>query len=308
MSGKMEVAVLMGGWSAEREVSLVSGAAVSNALKKLGHHVVTIDVGRDISALLKQLHPRPQVAFNALHGRFGEDGCIQGALEMIGLPYTHSGVLASAIAMDKPTARRLFQAAGLRVAEGMVLSREDVLKGGFMDAPYVIKPFNEGSSVGVHIVQPGDNAKPFADTAWPYGEQVLVERFIPGRELTVAVMGDKALGCLEIRPKQGFYNYEAKYTDGKAEHLMPAPLSPAKYQEALDIGLAAHRTLGCRGVSRTDLRYDDTKDENGTFYVLEVNTQPGMTPLSLVPEIAAHAGINFEQLVSWIVEDASCPR
>lgn len=302
------VSVLMGGWSAEREVSLVSGAAVAKSLKAQGHKVTTIDIGRDVSELLAALHPRPNVVFNALHGRFGEDGIVQGMLEILGIPYTHSGVLASALAMDKPMARRLFRDAGLNVAEGMVLSRDEVLAGDFMVPPYVVKPINEGSSVGVRIVHPGDNQAPFADTAWPYGEEVLIERYIPGREIQVAVMGDKALGAIEIRPKSGFYDYEAKYTAGKADHLMPAPIAPAAYDEALEVALTAHRTLGCRGVTRTDLRFDDTEGGSGKFFVLEVNTQPGMTPLSLVPEIAAHKGISFDQLVSMIVEDASCPR
>ena len=302
------VAVLMGGWSAEREVSLVSGAAVAKSLKAQGHKVTTIDIGRNVSELLAALHPRPNVVFNALHGRFGEDGVVQGMLEILGIPYTHSGVLASALAMDKPVARRLFRDAGLNVAEGLVLSRKDVLAGGFMKPPYVIKPINEGSSVGVRIVHPGDNQRPFDDTSWPYGEQVLIERYIPGREIQVAVMGDKALGAIEIRPKSGFYDYEAKYTAGKADHLMPAPIAPKAYDDALRVALTAHRTLGCRGVTRTDLRYDDTEGGTGQFVVLEVNTQPGMTPLSLVPEIAAHQGISFDQLVSMIVEDASCPR
>ncbi|MGE5540346.1 MAG: D-alanine--D-alanine ligase [Gemmatimonas sp.] len=301
---KRRVAVLMGGWSAEREVSLVSGAAVARALRALGHEVMTIDLNRDIAGLVAKLTPRPDVVFNALHGRFGEDGCAQGVLEILEIPYTHSGVLASAVAMDKPMARKLFAQAGLRVAEGVVAHRDDVIAGRVMTPPYVVKPVNEGSSVGVRIVREGERA--FDASSWPYGEHVLVERYIPGREITVAVMGDRALGALEIRPKSGFYSYEAKYTEGKADHLMPAPLPRERYEEVLAIGLAAHRTLGCRGVSRADLRFDE--DGDGQFYVLEVNTQPGMTPLSLVPEIAAHRGIGFEQLVDWMVEDASCPR
>jgi D-alanine-D-alanine ligase len=308
MTARRRIAVLMGGWSTEREVSLVSGAAVARALASSGHDVVTIDLTRDIGALIAKLTPRPDVVFNALHGRYGEDGCIQGVLDILDIPYTHSGVLASALAMDKPTARRLFQHAGLRVADGSVVHRDDVLAGRVMAPPYVVKPVNEGSSVGVRIVR--ENDPPFHETSWPYGEEVLVERYVPGREMTVAVMGDRALGALEIRPKSGFYNYEAKYTEGKADHLMPAPLPPKRYAEALAIGLTAHRALGCRGVSRTDLRFDDTKGsaDDGSFYVLEVNTQPGMTPLSLVPEIAGHIGIEFQKLVNWIVEDASCPR
>jgi D-alanine-D-alanine ligase len=303
----LHVAVLMGGPSAEREVSLISGASCAAALGEFGHRVSEIDVTRDISAALAALNPRPDVIFNALHGRYGEDGCIQGALEYLGIPYTHSGVLASALAMDKPTARRLFTEAGLTCAEGRTAQREEVIQGRVMDPPFVVKPLNEGSSVGVHIVTESDAVHPLAED-WPFGEKVLVERYIPGREIQVAVMGDEALGAIEIRPKGQFYDYEAKYTGGKAEHLMPAPLSQADYAEALEVGHKAHATLGCRGVTRTDLRFDDTGDEPGHFYVLEVNTQPGMTPLSLVPEIAAHAGIGFGELVAWMVEDASCPR
>ena len=308
MTAKRRIAVLMGGWSAEREVSLVSGAAVTRALKAAGHDVTTIDLTRDITGLVAKLTPKPDVVFNALHGRYGEDGCIQGVLDILDIPYTHSGVLASALAMDKPTARRIFTNSGLRVADGRVANREEVLAGHVMAPPYVVKPFNEGSSVGVRIVR--DEDPPVRANDWPYGDEVLVERYIPGREMTVAVMGDRALGALEIRPKSGFYSYEAKYTEGKADHLMPAPLPAKRYDEALAIGLTAHKALGCRGVSRTDLRFDNTKgsDDDGEFYVLEVNTQPGMTPLSLVPEIAAHVGIDFNALVNWMVEDASCPR
>ena len=300
------VAVLMGGWSAEREVSLVSGAACAEGLRAKGYKVTTIDVGRTISEVLFKL--RPDVVFNALHGRFGEDGTIQGMLEILGLPYTHSGVLASALAMHKPTALRLFKDAGLAIAEGLLLRREQVLSGHLPPRPYVIKPINEGSSVGVRIVLEQDNFAPADDMSWPYGDTVLVERYIPGREIQVAVMGERGLGAVEIRPKGRFYDYEAKYTEGRAEHLMPAPLAAEDYAEALRIALTAHRTLGCRGVSRTDLRFDDTKRGPGKFYVLEVNTQPGMTPLSLVPEIARHQGIEFPELVAWMVEDASCER
>lgn len=309
-SAPLDIAVLMGGPSAEREVSLVSGAACTAALSDLGHRVTEIDVSQDIGVVfraLEALDPRPNVIFNALHGRYGEDGCIQGILEFLGIPYTHSGVLASALAMDKPTARRLFIDAGLSCAEGRTAQREDVIRGRVMDPPYVVKPLNEGSSVGVHIVTRADNVPPLARD-WPFGERVLVERYIPGREIQVAVMGEDALGAIEIRPKGEFYDYEAKYTEGKAEHLMPAPLTDAIYAEALEVGRKAHATLGCRGITRTDLRFDDTGDGPGQFYVLEVNTQPGLTPLSLVPEIAAHVGIDFGELVSWMVEDASCPR
>ncbi|MGD9537218.1 MAG: D-alanine--D-alanine ligase [Alphaproteobacteria bacterium] len=297
------VAVLMGGFSVEREVSLVSGEAVTKALEAAGYRATPVDVAHDVAAVLAAL--KPDVAFNALHGRFGEDGCIQGVLEFLGIPYTHSGVLASAIAMHKPTAKRLFVDAGLPCPEGSIMLRTEVLNGK-LRKPFVIKPLNEGSSVGVRIVFEGDNLAPLEGKNWPFGEQVLVERYIPGREVQVAVMGDRALGAIEIRPEGRFYDYEAKYTAGRAKHLMPAPIHPDAYERALDIALSAHRTVGCRGVSRADLRYDDTAGEPGDFYLLEINTQPGMTPLSLVPEIAADVGIDFGALVRWLVENARC--
>ena len=297
------VAVLMGGWSAEREVSLVTGKAVVKALKQAGYKATGIDVDRDIAGVLKKL--KPDVAFNALHGRFGEDGKIQGVLEILGIPYTHSGVMASALAMDKPTAKRLFADVGIPCAEGSLLHRDQVMRGELIDPPYVIKPSNEGSSVGVRIVLEGDNFSP-ADEPWRFGEQVLVERYIAGREIQVAVMGDRALGAIEIQPKGRFYDYEAKYTDGKADHLMPAPMPEKDYEEACRLSLLAHQTLGCRGVSRADLRYDDTGKGRGKLYMLEINTQPGMTPLSLVPEQAAVLGISFVDLCAWMVEEARC--
>ena len=299
------VAVLMGGWSSERDVSLSSGRGCAAALGRLGYDVTTIDVSHNAAALVKALTPKPDVVFNALHGRFGEDGNIQGVLNILEIPYTHSGLLASAIAMDKPTARILFAAHGIRVARGKVVHRADVLAGDVLPRPYVVKPTNEGSSVGVRIVRPGDNS-PFDAESWPFGDEVLVEQFIPGRELTVGVMGDRALGVTEIRPRQGFYDYAAKYTEGKAEHLIPAPIAPESLAEAKAVALAAHRCLGCRGVSRADFRYDDTKGEPGELVLLEVNTQPGMTSLSLVPEQAAAVGISYDALVGWLVENASC--
>lgn len=300
------VAVLMGGWSAEREVSLVSGGAVADTLEGAGYRVTRVDVNRDVAELLDALEPRPDVVFNALHGRFGEDGCVQGLLEFLGIPYTHSGPLASALAMNKPVAKPLFEQAGIRCPRGVVVSRVELKRGVPMEPPFVVKPTNEGSSVGVQIVGKGDNRLHCLDGDWPYGEEVLVERYIPGREITVAVMGDRALGATEIRPKQGFYDYTAKYTEGKAEHLVPAPLHPRACEEVLELARLAHRILGCRGVTRSDLRYDDTDGEPGRFYLLEVNTQPGMTPLSLVPELAAHVGIGFTELVTWMVEEARC--
>jgi D-alanine-D-alanine ligase len=301
------VAVLMGGWSSEREVSLTSGRGCAAALGRLGYQVTTIDVSRDAAALVKALTPKPDAVFNALHGRFGEDGCIQGLLNILGIPYTHSGLLASAIAMDKPMTRTVLGASGLRFAAGRVVHRKEVLAGDVMKRPYVIKPINEGSSVGVRIVREGDNS-PFDAESWPFGDEVLVEQFIPGRELTVGVMGDRALGVTEIRPRQGFYDYAAKYTEGKADHLIPAPVAPTILEEAKTVAVAAHRLLGCRGVSRADFRYDDTAGEPGLLYLLEVNTQPGMTPLSLVPEQAAASGISYDALVGWLVENASCDQ
>ena len=299
------VAVLMGGWSAEREVSLSSGRESAAALKTRGYDVRVIDVTRDLGALMAALTPRPEIVFNALHGRGGEDGTIQGVLEFLQIPYTHSGVLASSIAMDKPMAKAVFARAGLPLAEGIVVPRESLGVADPLPAPFVVKPTNEGSSVGVRIVRPNDNSWPEEARGWAFAE-ALVERFIPGREITVAVMGDRALGVCEIRPRGTFYDYTAKYAEGGSEHLVPAPIHPAAYEQALAIGLGAHRALGCRGVSRSDLRYDDTAGEPGKLYLLEINTQPGMTPTSLVPDVARHAGIDFGELVHWMVENAAC--
>lgn len=296
------VAVLMGGWSAERDISLISGKAVADALHERGYKVTTVDVDRSVATILESL--KPDVAFNALHGRFGEDGTIQGLLEILGIPYTHSGVLASAVAMDKPTAKKVFERAGIRCTEGCVMTREDFLTGDPPVPPYVIKPLNEGSSVGVRVVLTGDNAQPF-DTDWTFGDRVLVEKFVPGREITVAVLGARALGVTEIRSNHRFFDYDAKYRKGHAVHLLPAPLPEERYGEALDMALEAHRSLGCRGLSRADLRYDD---EGDALYLMEVNTQPGLTPISLAPEIAAHAGIAFGELCDWLVNDAGLSR
>jgi D-alanine-D-alanine ligase len=301
------VAVLMGGWSAEREVSLVSGRECARALEKMGYRVRTIDVTQDLPALVAALTPPPDAVFNALHGRGGEDGTVQGVLEVLHIPYTHSGVLASALAMCKPTAKRLFAAAGLPLAESLVIDRAALIAGEPMERPYVVKPLNEGSSVGVRVVLPGDNGWATERKTWAFGDRVMVERYVPGREITVAVMGDRALCALEIRPAHGtLYDYEAKYAPGGSVHVVPAPIHPKAYEEALAVSLAAHRALGCRGVSRADLRYDDTQGEPGKIVLLEINTQPGMTPTSLVPEMAQHAGISFGELVRWMVENAAC--
>jgi D-alanine-D-alanine ligase len=300
------IVVLMGGTSCERDVSLVSGAAVAHALAEAGYTIETIDISNDIGAVLAALDPMPDAIFNALHGRYGEDGCVQGLLELLRIPYTHSGVLASALAMDKPMAKRLFQSAGIPCADHVIAHRDDVLAGDVMQRPYVIKPINEGSSVGVQIVLEKTEPTILQGDNWPFGDQVMVETYIPGRELTVAVMGDRALGVTELRTSGEFYDYDAKYTDGITHHMVPAPVPPNIYQAALDHAVAAHEILGCRGVSRADFRFDDTTGGQGELYMLEVNTQPGMTPLSLVPELAEYAGISFAELVSWMVENASC--
>ena len=295
------VAVLMGGWSAEREVSLVSGAACAKALGDAGYQVTTIDVQRDVGALITRLYPRPDAVFNALHGRFGEDGCIQGLLDILGIPYTHSGLLASAVAMDKPMAKRLFEAEGIPVADHVVTTIEAARAKEPMARPYVAKPMNEGSSVGVHIVREGDNERPFEGSGWSYGEQVMIERYIPGRELTVSVMGGKALAVTEITTARGFYDYDAKYANGGSIHVIPAEVDQSVYDEAMELSERAFKAIGCRGGARTDFRYDG-KD----LYMLEINTQPGMTPTSLVPEQAAHTGLSFQDLVVWMVEQAEC--
>jgi D-alanine-D-alanine ligase len=300
------VAMLMGGWSAEREISLRSGKACGDALEAKGYRVTRVDVERDVAEVLARL--KPDAAFNVLHGRPGEDGTIQGILEILRIPYTHSGVLASALAMDKPAAKIVMAASGVPVPEGVVVSRAEAAKAHVMKPPYVIKPPAEGSSVGVFIVQP-DHAHPPQELSrpdWPYGEQVLVERYVAGLELTCAVMGEEALGVIEIEPTTRFYDYESKYAPGGSRHILPARISPNIYQRARNLALTAHRALGCRGVSRADFRFDPRSD--GDLFCLEVNTQPGMTETSLVPEMAAHAGLSFGELVKWIVEDASLER
>ena len=302
------VAVLMGGWSAEREVSLRSGAACAQALARLGYRVSQIDVGRDIAAVLTDL--KPDVALNVLHGRPGEDGTLQGVLEILGIPYTHSGVLASALAMQKDVAKAIFRAADVPVPEGLVVSRFEAGSRHLLPPPYVVKPIAEGSSVGVYIV-PEDHAHPPQELYredWAYGDRVIVEKYIAGKELTCAVVGEEALGVIEIVPAVRFYDYQAKYAPGGSKHLLPAPVSSFVYQQARRLALAAHLALGCRGVSRADFRYDDRIEGTGGLVCLEVNTQPGMTETSLVPELAAHAGISFDELVKWMVEDASLNR
>jgi len=301
------VAVLMGGWSAEREISLRSGKACADALERSGYQVSRIDVDRDVAATLRAR--KPDVALNVLHGRPGEDGTLQGLLEVIGIPYSHSGVLASALAMKKDIAKSVLKSAGVPVPGGMVAARKEAAKRHLLPPPYVIKPVAEGSSVGVFIVREDHKHPPQELTRadWAFGDQILVEPYIPGKELTCAVMGDRVFGVIEIVPTVKFYDYEAKYAPGGSKHLLPAPIAADVYREVQRLALAAHRALGCRGVTRSDFRFDDSLGVKGLF-CLEVNTQPGMTETSLVPELAAHAGTSFEDLVRWMVEDASLDR
>jgi D-alanine-D-alanine ligase len=303
------VAVLMGGLSAEREVSLKSGAACATALEAQGFRVTRIDAGRDLPMRLAEV--KPDVVLNALHGRFGEDGIVQGVLELMRIPYTHSGVLASSLAMQKDRAKAVMAAAGVPVPTGVTVHRLEAARRHVLQPPYVVKPVNEGSSVGVIIVREGRSHPPqeLGREDWAYGEMMLVENFVAGRELTCAVMGDRALGVIDIQPAVGeFYDYDAKYAKGGSIHVLPAEIKPNIYHQVQELALTAHQALGCRGVSRADFRYDDTPGGTGQLVCLEVNTQPGMTETSLVPELAAHDGLTFGELVTWMVEDASLDR
>lgn len=297
-----KVAVLMGGLSAEREVSLSSGSECARALREIGHEVIEVDAGADLAERLAAL--APDVAFNALHGRFGEDGSVQGILEWLRIPYTHSGVLASALAMDKERSKAAFAAAGLPVAESLLAPAEEVRTRHVMAPPYVVKPNNEGSSVGVYLVEEGANAPPALGPEMP--ETVMVEAYVPGRELTVSVLGDRALTVTDIIT-DGWYDFDAKYRPGGSRHVVPADIPGEIFTACLEQALRAHRVLGCRGLSRTDFRWDEARGPEGLI-VLETNTQPGMTPTSLSPEQAAHCGISFAELCDWLVEDASCDR
>ncbi len=302
------VAVLMGGISNERPVSLSSGKGCAEALRNGGYEVTEVDVGYDIAERLREL--KPDVAFNALHGPYGEDGTIQGVLEFLKIPYTHSGVLASALAMNKHQSKIIFKAVGIPVTDHTIADRADVARAHIMQPPYVVKPIADGSSFGVFIVK-ADTSHPPQELLredWTMGEEVMVERYIPGRELTCAVMGDVALGVTEIVTDLAFYNYEAKYAQGGSHHIIPAQVQPKIYDKVQKMALKAHAALGCRGVSRTDFRFNDQAGEDGELVCLEINTQPGMTETSLVPEQAKCAGHSFEELVAWMVEDASCNR
>lgn len=300
LSGK-HVAVLMGGLSSEREVSLVSGRECADALERLGAKVTRVDAGRDIAQVLTRL--KPDVCFNALHGEWGEDGCVQGVLETLGLRYTHSGVLASALAMDKAKAKAVLAAAGVTVPGGGLFNRFEAAAEHVMAPPYVVKPNAEGSSVGVFLVFEGANRPPqeIVAASWTFGEEVMIEPYIAGKELSVGVMDGKAMNVTDIIPRTGFYDYDAKYAEGGSTHVVPAPIPPHAFEKAMKLSEMAHAALGCRGVTRADLRYDDVND---VLVLLEVNTQPGMTPTSLVPEQAAKQGVDFDRLVLWITEDA----
>ena len=301
------VAVLLGGRSAEREVSLSSGAGCAKALREEGFDVVEIDPGENPAAQL--LDAKVDCVFNALHGRWGEDGCIQGLLELLRIPYTHSGVLASSLAMHKQRTKDIYREAGVPVVRSIVADRREAGAQHLMEPPYVIKPVNEGSSVGVYIIRKGDNRPPSELTRaeWNLTDAMMVEEYVPGRELTVAVMGDRALGVTEITTNLEFYDYEAKYSAGGSVHVLPAKIPQSVEDEAKRLAVLAHRALGCRGVTRTDFRYDDSNGKH-RLVALETNTQPGMTPTSLVPEQAAYNGMSYAKLCRWIVEDASCDR
>ena len=304
MSEKPHIAVLMGGWSPEREVSLVSGAQCAEALRTLGYRVSEIDVTRALDAQLAEV--KPDICFNALHGVGGEDGEVQGLLEVLQIPYTHSGVRASALAMDKFLSKQVFVAAGLPMADSVLVEKGSVSDHP-LPPPYVVKPVNQGSSVGIEIVTDGANDVPscLSETGWAFDGMAMVEAYVKGRELTCAVMGDAVFDVMEIVPSNGWYDYRAKYEEGGSRHDVPADIPAALADEIKAISLAAHNLVGCRGVTRSDFRYDA---EESRLVLLEINTQPGMTPVSLVPEMAAYRGISFTDLVQWIVEDASCQR
>ena len=297
-----KVAVLMGGPSTEREVSLSTGRECANALRGEGFEVVELDAGRDVCLQLTEI--KPDVVFNALHGRWGEDGCVQGLLEWLQIPYTHSGVLTSALAMDKERTKDMFRAAGMPVVQSILAASDEVREKHVMQPPYVVKPNNEGSSVGIYIVHEDANGPPQLAADMP--DTVMVETFAPGRELTTTVIGDLALTVTDILT-DGWYDYDAKYAPGGSRHVLPADLPAEIFQACLDLALKAHQLLGCKGVSRTDFRWDEPRGIDGLI-ILETNTQPGMTPTSLVPEQGEHVGISFGMLCRWLVEDASCNR
>ena len=299
------VAVVYGGWSSERDVSLSSGAEMLKAAKAAGYDAVGIDATRDLAAQIKA--ENPDVILNGLHGPWGEDGCVQGLFEVLGIPYSHSGVMASAVAMDKRKSKAIYQAAGIDVAQDVAVTREEAARAHPLKPPYVIKPVNEGSSFGVVFVREQNNGPSqfVLSDDWKYGDNLMAEEYIPGRELTVAVLGDRPLAVTEITTLREFYDFDAKYAAGGSRHVVPADIPEQVTKQALEAALQAHKALGCRGVTRSDFRFDEEKDR---LVILETNTQPGMTPTSLVPEQAAFVGMTFEKLVTWMIEDASCRR
>ncbi len=303
-----KVAVLMGGISSEREISLQTGQGVLSALNQAGYHAFPVDLTHNTDEFVSIMNrEKPEVVFNALHGKYGEDGCVQGVLNLMQIPYTHSGVMASAIAMNKSMTKRIAETLGIYVPREYLVDREDVLNGKTLPYPYVVKPNDEGSSVGVYIIRNQSEEKELL-SRWPYKNKVLTETYIPGRELSVAVRDDGPLGIVEIISKEGFYDFTNKYTAGRAEHIIPAKIVKKDYQKMMDAAYAMHQALGCRGVTRSDFRYDETRKDGERCLFLELNTNPGMTPMSLVPEIAAHQNISYQQLVIWLVERATCDK
>lgn len=303
-----KVAVLMGGISSEREISLQTGQGVLSALNQAGYHAFPVDLTHNMDEFVSIMNrEKPEVVFNALHGKYGEDGCVQGVLNLMQIPYTHSGVIASAIAMNKSMTKRVAETLGIYVPKEYLVDREDVLNGKTLPYPYVVKPNDEGSSVGVYIIRNQSEEKELL-SRWSYKNKVLMETYIPGRELSVAVRDDGPLGIVEIISKEGFYDFTNKYTAGRAEHIIPAKIAKKDYQKMMDAAYAMHQTLGCRGVTRSDFRYDETRKDGERCLFLELNTNPGMTPMSLVPEIAAHQNISYQQLVIWLVERATCDK
>lgn len=303
-----KVAVLMGGISSEREISLQTGQGVLSALNQAGYYAFPVDLTHNMGEFVSIMNrEKPEVVFNALHGKYGEDGCVQGVLNLMQIPYTHSGVMASSIAMNKSMTKRVAKTLGIHVPGEYLVDHEDVLNGKTLPYPYVVKPNDEGSSVGVYIIRNQSEEKELL-SRWSYKNKVLMETYIPGRELSVAVRDDGPLGIVEIISKEGFYDFANKYTAGRAEHIIPAKIAKKDYQKMMDAAYAMHQTLGCRGVTRSDFRYDETRKDGERCLFLELNTNPGMTPMSLVPEIAAHQNISYQQLVIWLVERATCDK
>ncbi|MFN7038025.1 MAG: D-alanine--D-alanine ligase [Alphaproteobacteria bacterium] len=301
-SNKMHIAVLMGGMSNERSVSLSTAEGVVNSLKELNYKVTPIDMGRDIAEILIKI--KPDIVFNALHAGYGENGAVSGMLDIMGIPYTHSGVFPSAVGIDKIASKALFAANGIKTIEHVIIHKNDDLNNEPMERPYVIKPVSEGSSIGIHLIFPGDNFD-IRDYKFEYGDHVIVEKYIKGREIQVAIVGDKAIGALELEYKGRFYDFDAKYNPEKAaKHIMPAPLTEDAYKRVLELAFKAHQAIGCQNISRVEFIYDEHEGDDGEFYILEVNTHPGMTPLSIVPDIAAYHGISYSDLVELLIQDA----